>query len=106
MKPPKCKLCGTAHYSHEEHKFEPTVICREGRDEPLKVNKLVLNTVDEVTKPPGGHALSEEGTAPGMVGPLTPAEKQKAYRERHKDRVRKMDRELKRRKRGAGSDGD
>ena len=41
-----------------------------------------------------------EGSSPSVgAKPLTPAEKQRRYRQRHLERVRKMDRERKRRAR-------
>ena len=128
MKPPKCKLCGTAHYSHEEHKFAGSP---RTASKVLKVNKLVLNTVDEVQEIPATIKRSSKGegrrgkqtrygddeaaargypihrrpaqgaaTTAGLApGPLTPAEKQKAYRLRHGDKVRKRNRERMRNKR-------
>jgi hypothetical protein len=73
MESPLCRLCGTRHWSRQgcpakAFKSEP----------PIKKDVVVLEPVKRRAK--------------GKRPALTPAEKQKRYRERHGDRVREFNR--------------
>lgn len=88
MKAPRCKLCGKEHYG----------LCSAA---PKAV-------VVDVTHPdPKGSRRGADIRQSLLTGvPLTPAQKQAAYRERHKERVREADKLRKRKTRGVNPDSD
>ncbi len=78
MEAPKCKLCGERHALSESHVFK-----LEPKSEPVKIR------VEKVEK---AKFSMEKSTVLGTLKhcrtcrcfPMTAAERQKAYRERHK----------------------
>ena len=99
MKAPKCPKCGKEHYSTQRcgaEKIAERFIEERGFAEAI-----------EAVKPTGKEKARMEKFAAEFIEEvikeaLTPAEKQKAYRERHPDRVHEADRLRKR----IQSDGD
>lgn len=105
MKPTVCPICQTAHWKYEPHVFaEPAEPAKEGapsarpalphKREPSPVTSHALPHVAPVA------SQSPAGAFPHNR-PLTPAERQARWREKHREQHRANHRELMRRKRAA-----
>jgi hypothetical protein len=81
MTPPKCRVCGAAHWSNAPHVFaKQEQLELEGvRLHGFEDARPVTKKVAPVTEKP--KALPKKGR-PKKERALTPAEKQKAYRQR------------------------
>ncbi len=112
MKAPRCKLCGKEHYGLCKGKVRPgpldiipvkRVTMEElgkifSKKPPLKVPGPPIEDVELALVSPDDPEIEITDLQRGT--PLTPAEKQKAYRERGGDELKEKDRLRKRRKRG------
>lgn len=116
---PPTLLSDAVHGSDEAppggYSGSPVNKCREQAGEsPIQLSEGNEGRYETKTPRPGlksaavgtipSQELNERATS--QSDPLTPAEKQKAYRERHKDRVREADRLRKRKQRESDSDSD
>ncbi len=85
MENPKCKFCETREHS----RFDPC---------PVLVDRYCRSLADGLAPEPVSAPVERVQAEPAprsATGPLTPAEKQRRYRERHAGRVREADRSRK-----------
>ena len=102
MKAPKCPKCGKEHYSTQRCSAKGSQSSPPSR---IEVGGSSAHSGGTGRKSPDDIGRASEEKA-GLTAALTPAEKQKAYRKRHKDRVREADRLRKRMQRESDSDSD
>ena len=101
----KCRTCGNRHRlgpCPDSGRPTDKAMAREPVDEATCKSSLQVQTAGASGDLPPPSKASRDGKR--VVEPLTPAEKQKAYRERHADEVRKRDRERKAAKRQEAKD--